>query len=63
MSDFLLKTVKADGTARGGFQWPLDEGAEVTAPGWDPTPVCGIDGIVADTPYRVVDGALVEVES
>ena len=23
----------------------------------------GIDGIVADTPYRVVDGALVEVES
>ena len=41
MSDFLLKTVKADGTARGGFQWPLDEGAEVTAPDWDPTPVCG----------------------
>jgi len=28
VSDFLLKTVKADGTARGGFQWPLDEGAE-----------------------------------
>ena len=23
----------------------------------------GVDGIVADTPYRVVDGALVEVES
>jgi len=23
----------------------------------------GIDGIVADTPYMVVDGALVEVES
>ena len=41
MSDFLLKTVKADGTARGGFQWPLDEGAEVAAPDWDPTPVCG----------------------
>ena len=41
MSDFLLKTVKADGTARGGFQWPLDEGAEVTAPDWDPTPVYG----------------------
>jgi len=41
VSDFLLKTVKADGTARGGFQWPLDEGAEVTAPDWDPTPVCG----------------------
>ena len=41
MSDFLLKTVKADGTARGGFRWTLDEGAEVVAPDWDPTPVCG----------------------
>ena len=41
MSDFLLKTVHADGAARGGFQWPLDEGAEVIAPDWDPTPVCG----------------------
>jgi hypothetical protein len=41
VSDFLLKTVHADGAARGGFQWPLDEGAEVIAPDWDPTPVCG----------------------
>ena len=41
MSDFLLKTVKADGTAWGGFRWTLDEGAEVIAPDWDPTPVCG----------------------
>ena len=41
LTRWLLKTVKADGTARGGFQWPLDEGAEVTAPDWDPTPVCG----------------------
>ena len=41
LTRWLLKTVAADGTARGGFQWPLDEGAEVTAPDWDPTPVCG----------------------
>ena len=41
MSDFLLKTVKADGAAWGGFRWTLDEGAEVIAPDWDPTPVCG----------------------
>ncbi len=41
MTDFLLKTVHADGAAWGGFRWPLDEGAEVIAPDWDPTPVCG----------------------
>ena len=41
MSDFLLKTVHADGAAWGGFRWTLDEGAEVIAPDWDPTPVCG----------------------
>ena len=28
MSDFLLKTVHADGAAWGGFRWTLDEGAE-----------------------------------
>ena len=41
MTDFLLKTVRPDGAAWGGFRWPLDEGAEVIAPDWDPTPVCG----------------------
>ena len=41
MSDFLLKTVHADSAAWGGFRWTLDEGAEVIAPDWDPTPVCG----------------------
>jgi len=41
VTDFLLKTVHADGAAWGGFRWPLDEGAEVIAPDWDPTPVCG----------------------
>ena len=28
LTRWMLKTVAADGTARGGFQWPLDEGAE-----------------------------------
>ena len=32
---------QADGAARGGFRWTLDGGAEVVAPDWDPTPVCG----------------------
>ena len=41
MTDFLLKTVRLDGAAWGGFRWTLDEGAEVIAPDWDPTPVCG----------------------
>ena len=41
MTDFLLKTVNPDGAAWGGFRWTLDEGAEVIAPDWDPTPVCG----------------------
>lgn len=37
----MLKTVSADGTAYGGFRWPLEVGAVVTAPDWDPKPVCG----------------------
>ena len=41
MTDFLLKTVRPDGAAWGGFRWTLDEGAEVIAPDWDPTPACG----------------------
>jgi len=41
VTDFLLKTVRPDGAAWGGFRWTLDEGAEVIAPDWDPTPVCG----------------------
>ncbi len=48
MTDFLLKTVRLDGAAWGGFRWTLDEGAEVIAPDWDPTPVCsgGVHGLL-----------------
>ena len=97
MSDFLLKTVKADGhtegvvygTATAGVSGAATAGDYGTATAgvsgtatagergtiiiawWDSelgrrrwvVGEVGIDGIVADTPYRVVDGALVEVES
>ena len=36
-----LRTTDKDGRAHGGFQWPLEVGAEVIAPDWDPKPVCG----------------------
>ena len=41
MKRYILKTVQADGSAYGNFQWPLEVGAEVVAPDWDPTPECG----------------------
>ena len=41
MPNYILKTVKADGSAYGGFVWPLETGAIVVAPDWDSTPVCG----------------------
>ena len=41
MTNYILKTVNADGSAYGNFQWPLEVGAEVVAPDWDPTPQCG----------------------
>ena len=36
-----LRTTDASGRAYGGFQWPLEVGATVTAPDWNPEPVCG----------------------
>jgi hypothetical protein len=41
MTNYILKTVKADGSAYGDFVWPLETGATVAAPDWDSTPVCG----------------------
>ena len=37
----LLRTCDRDGQAYGGFQWPLEVGAEVVAPDWTPAKVCG----------------------
>jgi hypothetical protein len=36
-----LRTTDKDGKSHGGFQWPLEVGAIVTAPDWDATPKCG----------------------
>ncbi len=37
----IVKCVDADGTSYGGFQWPLEVGAVVNCPDWDPSPSCG----------------------
>ena len=36
-----LRTCDQDGSSYGGFQWPLEVGAKVVAPDWDPEPECG----------------------
>ncbi len=41
MTRWLLKTVAADGGAYGDFVWPLEVGAEVTAPDWSDAIECG----------------------
>jgi hypothetical protein len=37
----ILRCGPQDGRSYGGFQWPLTVGAEVSAPDWNPAPVCG----------------------
>ena len=41
MTNYIMKTVQADGSSYGGFMWQLEVGAKVVAPDWDPTPECG----------------------
>jgi len=41
LTRWLLKTVAADGAAYGDFVWPLEVGAEVTAPDWSDAIECG----------------------
>lgn len=36
-----LRTCRPGGLSRNDFVWPLEPGATVEAPDWDPTPVCG----------------------
>ena len=38
---YFLRTTDKDGQSHGGFQWPREVGAIVTAPDWNPEPVCG----------------------
>lgn len=40
----VLRCCHADGTSSHGFVWPLDVGAVVEAPDWDPNPARGCGG-------------------
>jgi hypothetical protein len=37
----VLRCSSPDGTSYKGFQWPLEVGAVVEAPDWNPLPICG----------------------
>lgn len=37
----VLRTCGPNGEAHGGFKWPLEVGAVVECPDWQPTPECG----------------------
>ena len=52
----LMRTVKADGTSRDGFRWPLEVGATTRCPDPDPRPICG--GGLHGLPYGEGDGEL-----
>ena len=39
--NYILKSIPANGKAYGGFVWPTEPGAIVTAPDWDSQPECG----------------------
>ena len=41
MTQYMMKTVNADGTSCGGFVWPLEVGAKVVAPDWNDDAKCG----------------------
>jgi len=41
MTDYFLRTTDKDGKAYGGFQWPMQVGAIVEAPDWNPRAECG----------------------
>ena len=38
---YVLKVVSKTGLAYGAFQWPLEVGAKVEAPDWNPETTCG----------------------
>ena len=41
MTDYFLRTTDKNGKAHGGFQWPMQVGAIVEAPDWNPRAECG----------------------
>ena len=40
-TSLVLRVCRADGTSHGGFQWPMEVGAEVIAPDWKNNTECG----------------------
>jgi hypothetical protein len=71
----VLRVTKCDGTSYGGFQWPLEAGAEVVAPDWKANEECGnglhgwlygngdysAGGIQDDSQWMVVEVVLADV--
>jgi len=41
VTQYMMKTVNADGTSYNGFVWPLEVGAKVVAPDWNDDAKCG----------------------
>ena len=41
MTNYFLRTTDKNGKAHGGFQWPMQVGAIVEAPDWNPRAECG----------------------
>jgi hypothetical protein len=64
MTQLFLRTTDKDGKAYGGFQWPLEVGATVTAPDWKPTKECGnglhgiLDGLGDSSHLNFSDDAI-----
>jgi hypothetical protein len=52
----IMRTVNADGSSKNGFVYPLEIGAVVTAPDWNPKPECG--GGLHGFPNGEGDGSL-----
>ena len=40
-TSLVLRVCRSDGTSHGGFQWPMEVGAEVIAPDWKNNAECG----------------------
>ena len=53
-----LRTCNKDGTSYEGFKWPLEIGARVEAPDWDPDPERSCGGGLHGLPWGEGDGCL-----
>ena len=53
----MIKTISKDGTAYGGFKYPLRKGAIIKAPDWNSEPVCGggLHGLIHETEDHYIE--------